>query len=221
MTSSQVDGQLQEGYLRFEGTSERVLAVQKVLASKISSLHRHVTQAMATPTSLEEGEETKMAAGGSRLLLRDFETSPLLSLSFHLLSSEDLIAKVEEEVASCRTGLEEAGQEHEEATQQLKALLDEGRGLGLRSKVEEVEGKMAGLAAELQLGAAAIAEEEAGGRVLEEYRSRVERGKEELQRWAWLVGVAAEHRCMVFICTLTSESWAWHCQKQTPGRKPC
>lgn len=64
MTSPQVDGQLQEVYRWFEGASERVLAAQKVLASKISSLHRHVSQAVAPPTSLEEGEEPKMAAGG-------------------------------------------------------------------------------------------------------------------------------------------------------------
>ena len=98
-------------------------------------------------------------------------------------------------MASCRSELAAAEQAHEAASVTLQALLTTASGLGLRSKVEQLEARLAGTAAELMVGAAAIVAVEAEGHVLEEYRARLEKGREQLQRWAGLVSMWAGLSC--------------------------
>ena len=74
--------------------------------------------------------------------------------------------------------LEVAQEEHKETTTKLKSLLDCAMNLGLKSKVEQIEGKIAEVARELLAGAAATAEE----KVPEEYQRETQRSREELQR---------------------------------------
>ena len=96
----------------------------------------------------------------------------------HLYPLED-IASSEDAVQAAKRDLEAAQEEHKETVTTLKSLLDSAMNLGLRSKVEQMEEKIAEVASELLAGAN---EAESNGKVLEEYQQEAQRSREELQR---------------------------------------
>ena len=91
----------------------------------------------------------------------------------------DDIANSEDEVQAATKELEVAQEQHKDTTATLKSLLDSAMGLGLRSKVEQIEGKIAEVATKLLAGAAATVAAET---VPEEYQREAQRSREELQR---------------------------------------
>ena len=78
--------------------------------------------------------------------------------------------------------LQSAQLEHKETVSSLKSLLEQAMDLGLRSKVAQIESKMAGVVTDLLTGTATMAEVETDSKVLEEYQREAQRSKEQLQR---------------------------------------
>lgn len=89
------------------------------------------------------------------------------------------IASSEDAVQAAKRDLETAQEEHNKTSTTLKSLLDSAMNLGLRSKVEQMEEKIAKVASELLAGAD---EAESNSKMLEQYQEEAQRTREELQR---------------------------------------
>lgn len=89
------------------------------------------------------------------------------------------IASSEDAVQAAKRDLETAQEEHNKTSTTLKFLLDSAMNLGLRSKVEQMEEKIAKVASELLAGAD---EAESNSKMLEQYQEEAQRTREELQR---------------------------------------
>ena len=98
--------------------------------------------------------------------------------TFSLYPLED-IASSEDAVQAAKRDLETAQEEHKKTSTMLKSLLDSAMNLGLWSKVEQMEEKIAKVASELLAGAD---ETESNSKMLEEYEQEAQRTREELQR---------------------------------------
>lgn len=175
----QVGDKLQEVYEVFMSLSEKVLEAQKKVTQAIKAHHQNCMEAKSPPD-----EPTGMCVEGRRMLFSDSKSTS--SIVFYLFPPpppplhhlEDSANSKEDLIQAATKELEVAQEEHEETTAKLKSLLDCAMNLGLKSKVEQIEGKIAEVARELLAGAAATVEE----KVPEEYQQETQRSREELQR---------------------------------------
>ena len=102
----------------------------------------------------------------------------IMRYTLSLYPLED-IASSEDAVQAAKRDLETAQEEHNKTSTTLKSLLDSAMNLGLQSKVEQMEEKIAKVASELLAGAD---EAESNSKMLEQYQEEAQRTREELQR---------------------------------------
>ena len=105
-----------------------------------------------------------------------------MPIALPFLSSAEGIARAGGAVEEAKKELEAVMTERHEASDRLDSLLEQAVELGLRPKVEEIKERVSQFSTEFLAGAAAIAEAEAEGKVLEEYREEARRSREQLQR---------------------------------------
>ena len=99
-----------------------------------------------------------------------------------VLSSAEGITSAGSAIEEAKKELEAMTAERHKASDRLDSLLKKAVELGLRPKVEEIKERVSQFSTEFLAGAAAIAEAEAEGKVLEEYREEARKSREQLQR---------------------------------------
>ena len=105
-----------------------------------------------------------------------------IALPVFFFPSAEGIASAGSAVEEAKKELEAVTTERQQASDRLDSLLERAVELGLRPKVEEIKERVAQFSTEFLAGAAAVAEAEAEGKVMEEYREEARRSREQLQR---------------------------------------